>query len=156
MSFWRKSGSLVVVWIKSLAMAAWCSFCSGSRSCRTNLAMTCFMLRSCIKISGTVVFGIPRWASTSDTVSLWSLLIAAQTCSTSSGILLVASFPECASLSTDSQPSLKHLCHTFICAALLASSPSLLNHPNNFCGGMFKLNAKFDADSLLYSLSHFF
>ena len=32
---------------------------------------------------------------------------------------------------------------------------SLLNHPNSFHGGMFKLNAKFDADSLLYLLSHF-
>ena len=31
---------------------------------------------------------------------------------------------------------------------------SLLNHQNSFCGGMFKLNEKFDADSLLYSLSH--
>ena len=28
----------------------------------------------------------------------------------------------------------------------------LLNHPNSFPGGMFKLNAKFDADSLLYSV----
>ena len=32
---------------------------------------------------------------------------------------------------------------------------SLLNYPSSFHGGMFKLNAKFDADSLLYSLSHF-
>ena len=31
----------------------------------------------------------------------------------------------------------------------------LLNHLNSFHGGMFKLNAKFDADLLLYSLSHF-
>ena len=31
----------------------------------------------------------------------------------------------------------------------------LLNHPNSFRGGMFKLNAKSDADSLLYSFSHF-
>ena len=30
---------------------------------------------------------------------------------------------------------------------------SLLNHLNSFHGGMFKLNAKFDADLLLYSLS---
>ena len=35
-TFLRKSGSLVVVWIKSLAAAAACSFCSGSRSHRTN------------------------------------------------------------------------------------------------------------------------
>ena len=30
----------------------------------------------------------------------------------------------------------------------------MMNHPNSFCRGMFKLNAKSDADSLLYSLSH--
>ena len=30
----------------------------------------------------------------------------------------------------------------------------LLNHLNNFCRGMFKLNVKFDADSLLYLLRH--
>ena len=32
---------------------------------------------------------------------------------------------------------------------------SLLNHLNSVCRGMLKLNAKFDTDSLLYSLSHF-
>ena len=32
---------------------------------------------------------------------------------------------------------------------------SLLNHSNSFCGGMFMLKTKFDADSLFYSLSHF-
>ena len=32
---------------------------------------------------------------------------------------------------------------------------SLLYHPNTFHGGMLKLNTKIDADSLLYSLSHF-
>ena len=32
---------------------------------------------------------------------------------------------------------------------------SLLNHLNSFPGGMFKLKAKFDADLLLYLLSHF-
>ena len=34
-----------------------------------------------------------------------------------------------------------------------AHSCGLLNHLNSFHGGMFKLNAKLDADSLLYSLS---
>ena len=39
----------------------------------------------------------------------------------------------------------------------ITSCPScaLLNHPNSFRRGMLKLNTKFDADSLLYSLSHF-
>ena len=59
MTFLRKAGSLVAVWIKSLAPSAWRSFSSGSRSCRMNFAPTPFMPRSCVKISGTVVFGIP-------------------------------------------------------------------------------------------------
>ena len=94
-----------------------------SPSAATNFGMTHFMPRSCIKISDTVVFGIPRSASRSRTVSYWSLLIAAPTHSTFSGVLFVAGLPERGSLSTDSQPSLKHLCHTFICAALITSSP---------------------------------
>ena len=118
----RKTGSLVVVWIKSLAPASWCSFFSGSRSCRTNFAMTHFMPRSCSKISNMVVFGIPRSASSSHTVSCRYLLIVAHTRSTFSGILLVECLPDCGSLSTDSQLSLKHLCHTFICAALITLS----------------------------------
>ena len=36
----------------------------------------------------------------------------------------------------------------------VAHSCSILNYPNCFCKGMFKINAKLDADSLLYSLSH--
>ena len=41
------------------------------------------------------------------------------------------------------------------CQPLAAHSCHLLNHPKTFCRGMFKLNAKFYANSLLYSLSHF-
>ena len=41
------------------------------------------------------------------------------------------------------------------CHDEVAHSCGLLNHANGFHGGMFKLNAKFDADLLLYSLSHF-
>ena len=37
----------------------------------------------------------------------------------------------------------------------VAHSWNLLNHSNSFCRRIFKLNAKFDADFLLYSLSHF-
>ena len=40
------------------------------------------------------------------------------------------------------------------CQSPVTYSYSLLNHLNSFCGGMFKLNAKFDTDSLFYSLSH--
>ena len=65
MTFLRKSGSLVVVWIKSLATEAQCFFCSDSRSHRTNFATTHFMSRSCIKISDRVILGIHRSASSS-------------------------------------------------------------------------------------------
>ena len=65
------------------------------------------------------VLGIPRSASSSHTVTCWYLLIEDQTCSTFSGVLLVAGLPECGSLSTESPPSLKHLCHTFTRTALL-------------------------------------
>ena len=81
------------------------------------------MPRFCIKISDTVVFGSPRSASSSHTVSHRSLLIAACTRSTFSGVFLITSLPEHGSLSTDSWPSLKCLCHTFVRAALIASSP---------------------------------
>ena len=38
------------------------------------------------------------------------------------------------------------------CQSPVAHSCGLLNHPNSFHGGMFKLNTKFDADLLLYSV----
>ena len=41
------------------------------------------------------------------------------------------------------------------CQSPVAHSYGLLNHLNSFHGGMFKLNAKLDADLLLYLLSHF-
>ena len=41
------------------------------------------------------------------------------------------------------------------CQSPVAHSCGLLSHLNIFHGGMFKLNRKFDADSLLYLLSHF-
>ena len=152
----RKSGSLVAVWIKSLATAARCSFCSGSRSCGINFATTHFMPRSCVKFSDMVGFGIPRSASNSHTVSCLSFLIAACTCSTFSGVLLVGGLPERGSLSTDSWPSFKHLCHASICAALIASSlKAFWTTWIVSAEECSKLNAKFDADSLFYSLSHF-
>ena len=45
--------------------------------------------------------------------------------------------------------------HFYLCCIHCVIPGSLLNYLNSFRGGMLKLNAKFDADSLLYSLSHF-
>ena len=143
-----------MVWIKSLATTARCSFCSGSRRCRMNFAMIHFMPRSCVKILNRVVFGIPRPTSSSRPVSGRSLFIATRTHSTFSGVLLVTGLPEHGSLSTDSQPSLKHS-HFYLCCTHGIIPESLLSHTNSSHGGMFKLNAKFDADSLVYLFSHF-
>ena len=41
------------------------------------------------------------------------------------------------------------------CQSPVAHHCGLLNHLNSFHGGILKLNAKCDADSLLYWLSHF-
>ena len=41
------------------------------------------------------------------------------------------------------------------CQSPVAHSYGLLNHRNRFHRGLFKLNAKLDADLLLYLLSHF-
>ena len=151
----RKSGSLVAVWIKSLATAAQCSVCCGSRSSGVNFAVTHFMPKSCVKISDTVVFRIPRSATGSHTVSRWSLLIAASTPLTFSGVLLVTGLPECGPLSTDSQPSFEVFVPHFYLHRTHGTIPrSLLDHLSSFCGGMFKLNAKFDADLLFYCFSH--
>ena len=109
------------------------------------------MPRSCIKILNTVVFGIPRSASSSCTVSHQSLLTTAHTHWTFWGILLIAGLPEHGSLSADSWPSL-YLCHTLFVLHHYIIPESLLNNPNSLHEGMFKLNAKSDADSLLYSV----
>ena len=125
MTFLRKSGSLVEVSIKSLATAARCSFCSGSRSHRMNFATTHFMPDSYDKISRHSSFRKPQISfSSSPTVGCQSLLTRARmvTCSTLSGCLLVAGLPERGSLSTGSQPSLKLLCHNLICASFIAPS----------------------------------
>ena len=59
------------------------------------------------------------------------------------------------------QPLLDHVKCWSVCAILLFALHSLhcnkcsLNQPNSFCGGMFKHNAKFNEDLLLYLLSHF-
>ena len=41
------------------------------------------------------------------------------------------------------------------CQSPVAHSLGLLNHLKSFCGGIIRLKTKFDADSSLYSLSHF-
>ena len=150
MTFLRKSGSLVMFCIKPSATAAQCSFCSG-----TNFATTCFMPRSCVKISDTIVFGIPRSASGSHTVSCWSLLIAAGPCPTFSGVLLVAGLPEHRSPNRFSTIFEAFVPHFYLCCTHYIIPRSLLTHPNSFRGGMFKLYTKLDSDLLLYLLSHF-
>ena len=156
MTLVRKSGSSVVIWIKSLATEVQRSFCSGSRSHRRNFAMTPFMPRSCFKISDPVVFGMPRSAS-SARAHCQSLVVV--DCSPYMFIILRCSYcspPEYRALSTGSWLSWKHLFHFHLHCIPCIALEILLNHLNSFCGIIIcTLNTKFNADSLLYLLSHF-
>ena len=152
MAFLRKSGSLVAVWIKSFATAARCSFWSSNRSCGTNFATTNFMPRSCVKISDTVVLGIPRSTSSSH-----CQLLTFVDCS-----LYRVNILRCCACC---RPSRTWITFQRFCTIFEAFVPhfyfhcthciipgSLLNHLNSFCRRMYKLNAEFLADLLLYLL----
>ena len=107
----------------------------------------------CQNLGHSSFWKIPRSASSSHTVSHQSLLIAAPTCSTFSGVLLAAGLPDRGSLSSDSWPSLKWS-HFYLHCTHCIISKSLLNYLNGFHKRIFKLHAKFDADALFYSLRH--
>ena len=102
--------------------------------------MTRFIPRSYVKISDTVVFGIPRSASSSHTVSYTSLLIVARIHSTFLGVLLVAGLPECGSLSVFSAVFGAFVPHFYLHCTHCVIPERLLNHPNSFQGGVFRLN----------------
>ena len=136
----------------ALPTAARYSFYSGSRSHGTNFATTRFLPRSCIKISDTVVFGIPRSASSSHTASRQSLLIVACILRCSACCRPSRTWITFNNFSTIFEAFVPHF---YLCCTLCIIPESLLNHPNSFRGGTFKLNTKSDADSLFYLLSHF-
>ena len=151
MTFLRKPDSLVAVWIKSLATAAPCSFCSGSRSCRTNFATNV----SCQDPSSES--RTQFWESTDQLLVLtlsvtdlcWLQPVHVQH---SQVFCLLQAFQNVDHF----QQILDHLWsvvpHFYLCCTHCIIPKSLLNHSNSFWGKMFKLNAKFDADSSLYSL----
>ena len=118
--------------------------------------MTHFMPRSCFKISAMTVFGVPISAPSSLTVSHRSLLIAAKKVF---NILRCSAYCRPSRMWTTfnrfSTIFEAFVPHFYLCRTHCIIPKSLLSHPSSFCGGMFKLNAKFDAYSLLYSLSHF-
>ena len=139
----------------ALPSAARCSFCSGSRSLGRNFAITCFMPRSCVKIVDTIVLEIPRVASG---FSHCRLLICVD-CSPHTIHILGCSYCRPSRMwitfnrfSTIFEAFVPHF---YLCCTHCIVPKSLLNHPNSFWGGIFKLNTKFNADSLLFSLSHF-
>ena len=141
MTFLRKPGSTVVVWIKSLTMATQCSFCPGSRSHRMNFAMTCFMLILCQNLR-YIVFGNPKSASHFYTISHWSLLLAARTCSTFSGVLSACCRPPRMWItfnrfSTIFEAFVPHFC--LRCTHCIIPK-SLLSHSSSSHGGMFKIS----------------
>ena len=155
MNFLRKSGSLVAVWIKSLATAAQYSFCSGSRSHGTNIVMTHFMQRSLVKILDTVVFKSPDQLL----VLTLSVTIFVDCSPYTFNILRCSAWcrPSRTWITFNRFSTIfeAFVLHFYLCCTHCIIPKSLLNHPNSFREVMFKLNAKFDANSLLYLLSHF-
>ena len=138
-----------------LLTAVRCSFCSGSRSCRTNFATTCFMPRSCVKISHSS-FQNPQ---ISFQFSHCQLPIFVD-CS-----LYTFSILRC---SAHCRPSRTWITFNRFLTILEAFVPhfylhcthciipqNLLSHLNSFHRGILKLITRCDADLLLYSLSHF-
>ena len=101
------------------------------------------MPNSCIEISDTAVFVILRSASSSHTISHWSLLIAAHTHSTFSGVLLVASLPECGSLLRYLPIIEAFMPQFYLLCSHCIFPESLLNHPNSFHGEMIKVWCRF-------------
>ena len=100
-----------------------------------------------------LVFGIPRSASSSCTVNGQSLLIAA--CCTFNIVRCSACCRPSRTWITFNRFSTTFeafVPHLYLCCTHCIAPESLLNHRNRFCGGMFKLHTKCDADSLFYSL----
>ena len=114
--------------------------------------MTCFTPRSCLTILGTILFGIPGSASSSHTVSRWSLWIAGVHAHHSQVFCLLQAFQK----KDHFQEILNHLWS--ICAALLFAlhpwhhPPKTSKSSKKFLQRIFKLNTKFGAYLLL---SHF-
>ena len=120
--FAKKASMTAVEWVGALSW--W--------NCQSSLVHNCghFLLNASLSQQRTsmdyylvIASGIPSASSNSRTVNHWFSLIAAHTRSTFLGVLLVEGLPECGSLSTDSQPSLKRRYQNFIWASLNDSSP---------------------------------
>ena len=139
----------------SSATAARCSFCSGGRSHRMDFATTRLRPRSCVKILDTVVLGVPRSCpvpTLSATGLCWS---QPHTCVPQSQVLcLLQAFRN--AVTFDRFPAIlaAFAPHFYLCCTHCSVPESFLSHPHRFRRGMFKLNAKLNADSLLSSLSH--
>ena len=78
------------------------------------------------KISQTVVFGIPKSFSSPRTVNRRSGSIASRTRTILSNLFVVEGLPERESLSTEVQPPLKRLYHSFIRVLLIHSFPKAI------------------------------
>ena len=117
--------------------------------------MTYFLARSWVKFLDTVDFGIPRSASSSHTVSRYLCwlqfytfnILRCSACCRPSRMWIT--FNRSSTIFELFVP------HFYLYWTHCIIPESLLNHLKSFRGGIFKLNAKFDADSSQYLLSHF-
>jgi len=129
--------------------------CSSLSSLGTNLAEMRLMFKLSSKMCWTVPYDSPTISQTSWIVCLRSARIASRTFAMFSGVVLVDCHPERSSSSTDVRPSLKRLYHKKFC---FGSWHYLRRLPVAFSGFLqqffFKIETKFDADSLLLKIGH--
>ena len=114
---WQTTGMLCV------AMKAWITCAEWALSWWTNLAVTLLMCKSSVKIECTDPILNPNSVAISQTVIWRYCMIAVCTCSITLSFRLVEGQSERGLLSTDVQPFLKRLYHSFIREVLMALSP---------------------------------
>ena len=114
-TFLRTFSSSLTIYKLSWAISERMSYCSVVSNFGMNFAHTRVIPKILLKISQTVVFGIPRSFSSSRTVNRRTRLMF-------SGVVVSEGRPERGSLSTDVRPFLNRLYHAFICVMPILSS----------------------------------
>jgi len=152
MTFLGKSGSLLVFSRTSCATSVRNSYCSFDRSRGTNFAATYFLPTSSIKISETIVHGIPRSSSNSRTVDHCDFCWVQPACVQYFWVFyFLEAFRMWSAFNRFPATSEALLPQFYLGFTHLIIPKSFLKCSNNFCGWTSKREAKLDADSWISS-----
>jgi len=149
-------GSSLTCCLSSLQTERLWAFWSSLSSLGTNLAEMRLMFKLPAKMRWTVPYGSPTISQTSWIVCLGSARIASGTFAMFSGVVLVDGRPERSSSTTEVRPSLKCLYQNKkVLLWLMALSPKASCSIRWISAAVFfKIETKFDAESLLLKIRH--